>query len=592
MKLPALSLKYRIALVIFVLEAMMMSVVLWQSLGMSLSASKDLHQASEDVLLEVVDQIAETALLTEEYSEVQLYVAKLGKQPTVSRILVTDIRDRIVVSSETSDIGKPLPDFQDQPRLFWRSIPVDSPAGPLGTLAIQFNTSAIDEAADQALKVGASIAFVGMITIAVVGIFVGYALTRRLERLALAATGFARGDRSVRSGIDGEDEIGELGRTFDSMIEQVSTEQIRLEQQVRARTVKLHEQADIINQINDSVIAIDLQGDITNWNKGAEQQLGYTTEQAIGRHVSDLLPDNEHDRLKLEVMEPALRDGGLEIELPLLRKGGSEFPAHLSLSVLHDEDGKPKGFVGIATDITERRKNETELKQALSRLAVANEELESFSYSVSHDLRSPLRAVDGFSHALQEEYAEQFDETGRDYLQRVRAGTQRMGKLIDDLLQLSRLSRKKLEREDVDITAIAQLVVEELRASEPDRSVTVNIEQGLKVKADPGLMRAVLENLIGNAWKYTGNELKGEINIGRQSSTGQEVLFVKDNGVGFDMQYAGKLFGAFQRLHKADEFPGTGIGLATVKRIIIRHNGKVWAESQEGIGSTFYFTLT
>ncbi len=221
----------------------------------------------------------------------------------------------------------------------------------------------------------------------------------------------------------------------------------------------------------------------------------------------------------------------------------------------------------------------------------ANKELEAFSYSVSHDLRTPLRAIDGFSQALLEDYAEKLDETGRDYLARVRAGAQRMGHLIDDLLKLARVSRAELHPDQVDLSAIAKNIVDELRENNPQRNVVVNITSGLTSHGDAQLLRIALENLLNNAWKYTGKRTEAHIEFGMRTHNGEACYFIEDNGAGFDMAYASKLFGAFQRLHDAKDFPGTGVGLATVQRIIHRHGGHIWAEAAVDRGSVFYFTL-
>jgi len=225
------------------------------------------------------------------------------------------------------------------------------------------------------------------------------------------------------------------------------------------------------------------------------------------------------------------------------------------------------------------------------QLAAANRELESFAYSVSHDLRAPLRAIDGFSEALTEELGEGLDDLHKDYLDRIRAAAQRMGGMIDDLLKLSRSSRVEMQRRPVDLSALALKVVQELRDGEPGRTVDIEIQPGLTTEGDPQLLRLVLQNLIGNAWKFTAPLEKARIEIGRLDENGESVLYVRDNGVGFNMSYADKLFDAFQRLHRREEFPGTGIGLATVKRIVLRHGGRVWARSEPGAGATFFFTV-
>jgi signal transduction histidine kinase len=240
---------------------------------------------------------------------------------------------------------------------------------------------------------------------------------------------------------------------------------------------------------------------------------------------------------------------------------------------------------------TARDQLEQRVQQRTAELTAANNELEAFSYSVSHDLRAPLRSIDGFSQALLEDYADKLDSEGQGHLKRVRAASQRMSLLIDDLLNLSRLSRSAMRREMVDLSAIARAVAQEVSRSNPARQVEFVIHKGLSAEGDPGLLRVVMENLLGNAWKYTSSHQCARIEFGAIPDNGTRSFFVRDDGAGFDPRYAGRLFGAFQRLHAANEFPGTGIGLATVQRIINRHGGKVWAEGAVGMGATFYFSL-
>jgi len=238
-----------------------------------------------------------------------------------------------------------------------------------------------------------------------------------------------------------------------------------------------------------------------------------------------------------------------------------------------------------ATQLEER------VAERTAALAAVNKELEAFAYSVSHDLRAPLRGMDGFSQALLEDYASQLDATGQDYLRRVRAGSQRMGYLIDDLLKLSRLTRTEMQWERVDLSALAHEIAADLRRTQPERQVEFVIADGVVASGDARLLRVVLENLLGNAWKFTSKQALARIEFGHAEGEGESVYFVRDNGAGFDMAYAGRLFGAFQRLHSTTEFEGTGIGLATVQRIIHRHGGRAWAEGAVDQGATFYFAL-
>ncbi|MGH8639546.1 MAG: sensor histidine kinase, partial [Burkholderiales bacterium] len=257
---------------------------------------------------------------------------------------------------------------------------------------------------------------------------------------------------------------------------------------------------------------------------------------------------------------------------------------------------------GVIVDVTAQKQAEQAIQQMneqlerrvaerTAQLSAANRELESFAYSVSHDLRAPLRSIDGFSRILVEEYSGGLQTTARDYLQRVRNASQRMGQLIDDLLSLSRVTRSELKRVRTDMSAIAEAIVHEFRSESPERSVDVSIHPGIQCLADPSLMRIALQNLLGNAWKFTSKQPSASIEFGVLTQRNKMVYYVRDDGAGFDMGHAGKLFGAFQRLHSPREFEGTGVGLATVSRIIDRHGGTVWAESTLGQGATFYFTL-
>ncbi|MBV8395784.1 MAG: PAS domain S-box protein [Actinobacteria bacterium] len=234
---------------------------------------------------------------------------------------------------------------------------------------------------------------------------------------------------------------------------------------------------------------------------------------------------------------------------------------------------------------------ERRVEQRTAELRAANDELEAFAYSVSHDLRAPLRALDGFSLALVEDYGPRLGDEGQLYANRIRAAAQRMGDLIDDLLTLSRLTRKEMDRTRVDMSALARQIGEELRRVDPDRDVSVEIEEGLVAGGDDLLLHAVLQNLLANAWKFTSTHPRARIEFGSAQIDGERVFFVRDDGVGFDMNYADKLFTPFQRLHTQDQFPGTGIGLASVRRAVGRHGGRVWADAAVEHGATFWFTL-
>ncbi|MGH7845643.1 MAG: sensor histidine kinase, partial [Candidatus Binatia bacterium] len=281
-----------------------------------------------------------------------------------------------------------------------------------------------------------------------------------------------------------------------------------------------------------------------------------------------------------------------------VRKDGKRIHVSLTVSPIRDAQGQVAGVSSISRDITDRieaeesiEKLNEDLKYRALELEAANKELESFSYSVSHDLRAPLRGINGFAQALLEDCAGQLDEEGKSHLARVCAASQHMGELIDDLLSLSRVTRKEMRRDKVDLSALASSIAAELKQTQLPRSVEFVITPGLVAEGDISLLRVVMRNLLDNAWKFTAKQAQARIEFGRAAGNGQSNYFVRDNGAGFDMAYSGKLFGAFQRLHSTTEFEGTGIGLATVQRIIHRHGGRVWGEGVPERGATFYFSL-
>lgn len=334
-------------------------------------------------------------------------------------------------------------------------------------------------------------------------------------------------------------------------------------------------------------------------NDSAVRHYGYTREEFLALTIKDIRP-SEDVPMVIESVKNMRGKSGTSVLSRHYKKNGALIDVEI---VSHEMNfsGRP-GRLVLANDITERKKAEKmilELNETLERrvaertaeLYAVNHELEAFSYSVSHDLRAPLRAMDGFSLALLEDYAEVLDEDGKNYLKRVRAASQKMAQLIDDLLMLSRMSRGELRREPLNLSNLVTEITAHLKEEQPKISVELCIESGVTAFADVRLVRVALENLLGNAWKFTSKKERAVIEFGRKFDDGEAVYFIRDNGAGFDMAFADKLFGAFQRLHTSNEFEGTGIGLATVQRIINRHGGKISAESEVEKGAAFYFTL-
>jgi PAS domain S-box-containing protein len=322
---------------------------------------------------------------------------------------------------------------------------------------------------------------------------------------------------------------------------------------------------------------------------------GYDREEVIGKTSAELgLVDAE---ARAKILE-AIRTQGTVRNVEIQVRTKSQDLLDVLVSVEQVEiNGQACGLT-IQYDITELKRAEREvrrlnddLEKRQIALEAANKELESFSYSVAHDLRRPLRSIDGFSQILLEDFTDTLDAEGKKYLQKVRDSAQEMARLIDDLLMLSRVTRSDLRREPVDLTALTRSVLVRLQRNEPGRQMEFIISDGLMVDADARLLSILMENLLGNAWKFTSKRPIARVEVGVRQEDTNPVYFVRDNGAGFDMAYAGKLFGVFQRLHSDDEFEGTGIGLATAQRIIRRHGGQVWAEGEVGRGATVYFTL-
>lgn len=323
----------------------------------------------------------------------------------------------------------------------------------------------------------------------------------------------------------------------------------------------------------------------------------------LGLVISKLRRASEELERKVMERTADLKATNVELERQMaerLRVEEELRQAHLELEQrVHERTAMLEEANTVLTkEIAERRRVEEDMRRLnadlldrTTQLEASNRELEAFSYSVSHDLRAPLRGIDGFSQAVLEDYHDKLDETGRKYLTRVREASQRMAKLIDAMLNLARLIRAELNLESVDLSALGRSITADLAKADPDRQVEIVIADNLRATADPDLARVVLENLLGNAWKFTSQQEFARIELGLTYHYAQPVFFVRDNGVGFDMAFVDKLFGAFQRLHAVSEFQGIGIGLATVHRIIQRHGGRIWANAEVGKGATFFFIL-
>ena len=360
--------------------------------------------------------------------------------------------------------------------------------------------------------------------------------------------------------------------------------------------------AAIVESSDDAIISKTLQGVVTAWNRGAEKLFGYSAAEAIGMSMHGFFPSSRAGE-ETEILAGIARGESVQ-HFDTLRvcKNGPEVAVSVTISPIRDGNGVIVGASNVARNITQQKAAEREIRllneeleqrviERTAQLQVANQELEAFSYSVSHDLRAPLRHIIGFSRILEEEFGSTLKPDALRYLQRIQAGTQKMGLLVDELLNLARVGRHVLNRRAANLNVVVAEVVAILEPELEGRKVTWMFDDLPQIKCDPVLVKQVFQNLLANALKFTRGR-NPVIQVGWEQKQGQTVLLVRDNGVGFNMKYADKLFGVFQRLHRADEYEGTGIGLATAQRIIHKHGGRIWAEGEEGKGATFYFTLS
>jgi PAS domain S-box-containing protein len=394
-----------------------------------------------------------------------------------------------------------------------------------------------------------------------------------------------------------EDEILACERENNRTLAEILTGLLYLHQdlayqreQITRKTSELREKEafarSVTDAAGDAIVTADTEGRIVGWNKGAQDIFGYEPREVTGKPLTVLMPERyreDHARGLARLLRTGeSRILGRTLELEGLRKNGNDFPMELRVDSWTSEGRR--FFTGIIRDITLRRRREVEIQ-------TLNKELEAFCYSVSHDLRAPLRAIDGYSRILLEECLDTLDDEHRRHLQLVTENARRMGKLIDDLLEFSRMGRTALQLADVDMRAIAVAVLGQFATQYPQRKILGSVGPLPAAWADSALIRQVLVNLLDNAVKYTRPRPVAIIEVGGRTDGVETLYWVRDNGVGFEMDYVHKLFGVFQRLHGREEFEGTGVGLALVQRIIQRHGGRVWAEGAVDQGATFTFTL-
>jgi PAS domain S-box-containing protein len=445
------------------------------------------------------------------------------------------------------------------------------------------------------IKIYSAMAALIMVGSLIVALVLSSRLQRRISDPIIALAGTARivserRDYSVRAPRMGADELGVLTDAFNEML-------TRIEQHAITSAFL----SAIVESSDDAIIGKDLTGRVVSWNAGAERMFGYDAAEMVGTSIERLLAPDRPDEER-RILENAKRGETRIYETVRLRKDGSPVDLSLSVSPIRDGQGNIVGVSSIARDMSERKRAEeqilrlnAELEQRVhvrtAELMAANQELEAFTYSVAHDLRAPLRHIDAFTRILQEDYAGSFPPDAAQLLDTIRRGSENMSRLVNDLLNLAHVGRQEMKKERISLNLIIEEVIAEMGRETPVREIEWRIARLPTIDGDPGLLKQVFANLLSNAVKYTRPRSKAVIDIGVRTVNGKRSIFVRDNGVGFDMKYATKLFGVFQRLHRPEEFEGTGVGLAIVERVVKKHGGRVWAESETNQGATFYFTL-
>ena len=445
------------------------------------------------------------------------------------------------------------------------------------------------------VKIYAAIAALIMFGSVIVALVLANRLQKRLSEpiIALADTArivSERRDYSVRAPKLPPDELGVLTDAFNEMLARIEHHAIT--------SAFL---SAIVESSDDAIIGKDLTGKVVSWNAGAERMFGYTAAEIVGTSIERLLAPDRPDEER-RILENARRGETHLYETVRIRKNGTPVDVSLSVSPIRDAHGSIVGVSSIARDITERKRFEDEIlklnaelehrvQMRTAELTSANQELEAFTYSVAHDLRAPLRHIDAFTRILQEDFAGSFPPEAAQLLETIRRGSENMSRLVNDLLNLAHVGRQELKREPTPLNTLVEEVIADLKGEVAGRDIEWKIANLPTIEGDPGLLKQVFANLLSNAAKYSRPREHAIIEIGLRKMNDETVLFIRDNGVGFNMKYADKLFGVFQRLHRAEEFEGTGVGLAIVERVIKRHGGHIWAESEVDKGATFYFTL-
>ncbi len=605
------SLRFKLVIATVVVEVTMLTILVWNS---SRLINKNLAIQTVGHIQEMrplLNASIASLLLQEDYARLAEVLEQVVNKENLRYIAVEDASNKLFIErgsrfhrdtpagpGNTQTLEQHLLSGSGrQPYTF--SMPLKIQGRTIGKIIFQYETKLISSAIRQVRQQGMTVAMLEIGFSVLLLLLIGATLTRHLQELTKAVK-LIPATRKFSLDIHSNDEVGDLCSAFRQMTMELNRRDKEREELLRELSEREQNLRTLTENAHDGIL-VNLDGKHVFANKYIADMLGYTVEEMKNTGIRDLVHPDECqkvlDRFKARMDDKRPQS---HYETLFVSKDGESIPVEITAAktLWH---GRPAGMV-IVRDITRRKEFEKQLrahqehleelvKYRTRELEQTNKELEAFSYSVSHDLRAPLRGIGGFSQLLIDEYTQQLDSEGQDYLNRVHSAAIHMSRLIDDLLQLSKITKLEMQVRPVDLSALAQSVVARQREKEPTREVEVTIQSGMQAQGDPNLLEIALHNLVDNAWKYTQHVKHPRIEIGSSLKDGSETFFVRDNGAGFNMEYAEKLFGPFQRLHSPQEFEGTGIGLATVARIVQRHRGKIWASAEKDKGATFYFTL-
>jgi len=609
------SIRFKLVTASIVVQVAILSLLVWNNTRL---ASEHLIQQAEVHIQETLPLLNASVagpLLQEDMATLEEILGQVINEHNLRYIAIFNIDDSLFIERGLQPVSRndnPIKKIPLQQHIasntlktpYYLRAPITIADSVIGYLEFELDTLSIEQAIASIRKQGIIIAAAGIVLSILLLTFLAVTITRNLLKLTDAVSSLSPGTKPIDVIINAKDEVGGLALAFNKMAKKLQQREQERDAAARATQESDARYKRLVENLSSEYFfySHDTDGVFFYVSESITDVLGYTQDDFLSNYNTYLTDNPINNNLTFREDYHQSGERRPPFVISIYHKNGSERMLEVSESPVVDDNGKIIEMEGIAHDITSHLQEADELRQhqdhlevlvakRTSELETINNELESFCYSVSHDLRAPLRGINGFSNALLEDYTDILDETGKNYLTRITLGTQRMSSLIDDLLNLSRITRYKMKIQQVDLTEIAKEIIQTLRDNEPNRSVNITLEEGLCAMGDKNLLAIALSNLIGNAWKYTGKRDDATINIYSSIEDGTRIFSISDNGAGFDTNYIDKIFLPFQRLHKTDDFPGNGVGLTTVHRVIIRHQGKIWAKAKVGEGASFHFTL-